>query len=152
MPALKVRITGGGGALAPTHVLLPPLPSQGRVLAELEAQVLKRCNADVGGCGAEGAMPPLLQGPPPAAVTLQLAWESQCQGGEDIAGTLAVVREVRRCSRMPQISDACVARADPLLVSSPGLCCKGAELPALACLAQLHACRAPACLRRGAVL
>jgi hypothetical protein len=71
---------------------------QGRVLAELEAQVQKRCDRDAGGCGAEGPMQHLLEGAPPAAFTLQLAWESQRQSGEDIAATMAFICEVVLCA------------------------------------------------------
>ena len=73
------------------------------MLAEVEAQVQKRCDAEGGGCGARGPMQHLLEGAPPAAFTLQLAWESQRQSSEDIAATMAVIREV--CSaRGPSFS------------------------------------------------
>lgn len=61
----------------------------------IEAQDQKSCDTDVGGCGELCAIRHSLEGTPPAAFTVQLAWESQREGGSAIADTLAAVSEVR---------------------------------------------------------
>lgn len=58
------------------------------------AQDVKSCDTDAGGCGQLWPTQHFLEGRPPAALTLQLAWESHREGGDAIRDTLAAVQEV----------------------------------------------------------
>jgi hypothetical protein len=61
---------------------------------DIVAEDTKSCDTDRGGCDAPAAIQHFLVGDPPAAFTMQLAWESQRQSGEDIAATMAAISEV----------------------------------------------------------
>ncbi|KAK9830628.1 hypothetical protein WJX81_006901 [Elliptochloris bilobata] len=71
-------------------------PTLGQLLRGLEQQHQKKCDVDAGGCDAPSAVQHFLQlrgRRPPAVFTLQLAWESQREGPEDIRDTLAAISE-----------------------------------------------------------
>ena len=77
----------------------------------------------MGGCGELCAIQHALEGTPPAAFTVQLAWESQREGSSAIADTLAAVSEV--CC-----SSVCGGCVEP--VSALGACMLHAHM-ACAC-------------------
>ncbi len=56
---------------------------------------MKSCDTDAGGCGQLWPIQHFLEGQPPAALTLQLAWESHREGGDAIRDTMAAIQEVR---------------------------------------------------------
>lgn len=68
------------------------------MLHELDKQTQKSCDTDVGGCGREQPVRSFLEGAPPHAFTLQLAWESHNQSGDDICATMAIIQQVGRPS------------------------------------------------------
>lgn len=68
---------------------------QGEALRGVERQTLKSCDTDEGGCGRDQAVLAFLEGTPPAAFTLQLAWESHAESSADIRATMATIQEVR---------------------------------------------------------
>jgi hypothetical protein len=65
----------------------------GALLRDIEAQAPKTCDTDAGGCGVWNPVSHTLRGLPPRVFTLQLAWESQAEEPEAIAGTMRAVRE-----------------------------------------------------------
>jgi hypothetical protein len=67
---------------------------QGQVLHELEQQTQKSCDRDAGGCGREQHVQSFLEGAPPRAFILQLAWESHNQSSDDIGATMAIIQQV----------------------------------------------------------
>jgi len=72
------------------------LHTQGQVLREVERQTQKSCDTDKGGCGRDQQVLAFLEGTPPAAFTLQLAWESHAESSADIRDTMATIQEVCR--------------------------------------------------------
>jgi hypothetical protein len=77
------------------HVLHAVPGSLSNRLKELEAQNLKKCDNDVGGCDRpDTPFRQLLN--QPSVFTLQMAWEEQVSG-EDIKDTLEVVDTEVRC-------------------------------------------------------
>ncbi len=88
--------------------LLGPKPCgllQGQALREVEQQTLKSCDRDRGGCGRDQQVRFFLEGTPPAALTLQLAWERQQESAADIRDTMATIHEVllSTCSALPAL-------------------------------------------------
>jgi hypothetical protein len=67
--------------------------SLGRLLRAVDAQELKTCDTDVGGCGRPNGVQRFLNGAPPRVFALQLAWESHAEPPEAIAAALAALRE-----------------------------------------------------------
>ena len=55
---------------------------------------MKSCDTDAGGCGQLWPLQHFLEGDPPVAFTVQLAWETHCESGDVIRDTLAAVQEV----------------------------------------------------------
>lgn len=68
---------------------------QGQALRGVEQQTLKSCDTDEGGCGRDQQVRAFLEGAPPSAFTLQLAWESHNESSENIRATMATIQEVR---------------------------------------------------------
>ncbi|CAL8470323.1 g9865 [Coccomyxa elongata] len=68
-------------------------PSLGQALREVEGQTLKSCDTDRGGCGRDQQVRFFLEGTPPAAFTLQLAWERNQESAADIRDTMATIQE-----------------------------------------------------------
>jgi len=66
--------------------------SMGGLLRDAEAQHLKSCDEDLGGCNTPNPVNHFLDRAP-RVFTLQLAWESHSEQPADIAGTLAAVDE-----------------------------------------------------------
>jgi hypothetical protein len=63
-------------------------------MQELQAQDMKSCNTDVGGCGRPSSLQQFLEETAPRVFTMQLAWESQQESGQAICETLAAIQEV----------------------------------------------------------
>ena len=63
-------------------------------MQEIEAQDMKSCDTDVGGCGQLNSIQHLLEGAPPNVFTVQLAWESQRESSDNIRATLSAIQEV----------------------------------------------------------
>lgn len=77
------------------------VPPQGQALREVEGQTLKSCDTDRGGCGRDQQVRFFLEGTPPAAFTLQLAWERNQESAADIRDTMATIQEVRAQPAVP---------------------------------------------------
>ncbi len=73
--------------------LVADVASLGSLLRAVDAQELKTCDTDVGGCGRPSGVQRFLSGAPPRVFALQLAWESHAEPPEAIAATLAALRE-----------------------------------------------------------
>ena len=61
----------------------------------IDAQDVKTCDTDEGGCGQLNPIQRFLEGAPPPVFTLQLAWESHAESTDAIAEVLDAVQEVR---------------------------------------------------------
>ena len=73
----------------------------------IDAQDMKTCDTDEGGCGQLNPIQRFLEGIPSPVFTMQLAWESHAESTEAITEVLNAVQEVI-------FSDATILR--PVLV------------------------------------
>jgi len=74
-----------------------PRGSSGKVFCAqgIDAQDMKTCDTDEGGCGQLNPIQRFLEGRPSPVFTVQLAWESHAESTEAITEVLNAVQEVR---------------------------------------------------------
>ena len=71
---------------------------QGCMLRWADQQTVKRCDPDEGGCGRDLPLLTSLEGPPPAAFSLQIAWATPSDSRANICATFDAIQEVQGLS------------------------------------------------------